>query len=472
MHGISHLATSDFDLKSFIRSTLSLLALLAIILATRIQSYLLFHSLAELTSVAIGATVFIIAWNSARLEQNNYLLIIGLGLGFVAIIDLLHMLAFKGMMVFPNDDSLGAQLWLSARYVQALAFLIALFYLHYPLDRRLPVAGFTVVTLGLLASIFVWDIFPATYHSETGLTPFKVGSEYVIIAAFVIATILLWYNRTSLDPKLLYMLTGSLVASIASETAFTLYFGVTDTANLVGHLFKIIAFFLLYLALVETAFNRPYDLLFRQLKQEEENQRAGRTQAEVELLQAYDETIKGWSHALDLRDKETEWHTLRVTELTIKLAQEAGLSEKDILNIQRGALLHDIGKMGVPDHILLKSDKLTKEEWDIMRTHPQLAFDMLSPIAYLHSALDIPYCHHEKWDGSGYPRGLKGEQIPLAARLFAIVDVWDALCSDRPYRARWSEEKVIEYILSLSGVHFDPKVVELFINMRNKGGLK
>jgi PAS domain S-box-containing protein len=556
------------------------------------------------------------------------------------------------------------------------------------------------------------------------------------------------------------MLTGSLVVSIASEVAFTLYFGVTDTANLVGHLLKIVAFYILYLALVETAFNRPYDLLFRQLKQEEENQRTGRTQAEaalgeserkyrrlvdtalvcvyqtdlegnilfanpemahmlhyassqelmgakitkfyknpydhlrlieilqkdkqarnieadlvtrdgqicsvlvsaslegntlsgmmrdvtenkraekeinlhvqrlhalreidlaimgsanvhislqtaldqavsqlgidaadilvfnpqtqrlkyllgrgfyskeielselmigqgvagraalrqetqhiaditkagqefiraalikdeafieyyavpltakggtvgvleifnrqpltpdanwldflhalagqaaiaidnnqllsnlqranVDLLHAYDATIKGWSHALDLRDKETEGHTLRVAEMTVKLAQEAGLSEEEIINIQRGSLLHDIGKMGIPDQILLKPDKLTEEEWEIMRKHPQFAFDMLAPITYLRSALDIPYCHHEKWDGSGYPRGLKGNQIPLSARLFAVVDVWDALCSDRPYRRGWGEEKVLEHIRSLSGTHFDPEAVNLFLKV-------
>jgi len=366
------------------------------------------------------------------------------------------------MPVFPNDDSLGTDLWLSARYVQALAFLSALFYLHRPLDKRWAVIGFMAITALLLASIFVWHIFPETYHAETGLTPFKVRSEHVIMAMFATAIVLLWVNRRSFDTKLTYMLTGSLVASIAAEMSFTLYFGVTDTANLVGHLFKVVAFYFLYLAVVETAFTRPYDLLFKQLQQEEEAQRAGRTRAEIELLQAYDATIEGWSHALDLRDRETKGHTQRVATLTVKLAREARLSEEEIINIQRGALLHDIGKMGVPDHILHKPDKLTKEEWGIMRKHPQFAYDMLSPIDYLRPALDIPYCHHEKWDGSGYPRGFKGEQIPLAARLFAVVDVWDALRSDRPYRRKWSKERVFEHIRSLSGIHFDPKAVELF----------
>lgn len=180
-----------------------------------------------------------------------------------------------------------------------------------------------------------------------------------------------------------------------------------------------------------------------------------------ELSIAYDETIEGWSRALDLRDKETEGHTQRVTETTIKLARLFGLNEEEIIQVRRGALLHDIGKMGVPDGILLKPGPLTDDEWVIMRQHPQFAFDMLSPIYYLKSALDIPYCHHEKWDGSGYPRGLKGEEIPLEARIFAVVDVWDALTSDRPYRPAWPEKKVLEYIQSQAGIHFDPQVVEV-----------
>jgi putative nucleotidyltransferase with HDIG domain len=187
----------------------------------------------------------------------------------------------------------------------------------------------------------------------------------------------------------------------------------------------------------------------------------------AELSLAYDATIEGWSHALDLRDKETDGHSLRVTELTEQLAQAMGINDSELINIRRGALLHDIGKMGVPDHILLKPDALTQEEWAIMRRHPQLAYDMLFPIAYLRPALDIPYCHHEKWDGSGYPRGLKGEQIPLAARIFAIVDVWDALCSHRPYRKAWPPDKAIEHIRSLAGTHFDPQVVEVFLRIVN-----
>jgi putative nucleotidyltransferase with HDIG domain len=185
-----------------------------------------------------------------------------------------------------------------------------------------------------------------------------------------------------------------------------------------------------------------------------------------DLILAYDATIEGWSRALDLRDKETEGHTQRVTAMTMKLASAMGISEAELIHIRRGALLHDIGKMGVRDHILLKPEPLTEEEWGVMRKHPQYAYEMLSPIAFLYPALDIPYCHHERWDGNGYPRGLKGKQIPFAARVFAVVDVWDALSSDRPYRPAWPREKVLDHIKSEAGTHFDPKVVEVFLSMK------
>jgi len=182
----------------------------------------------------------------------------------------------------------------------------------------------------------------------------------------------------------------------------------------------------------------------------------------MELALAYDTTIEGWSCALDLRDKETEGHTIRVTELTLRLARAMGIGQDEMVHIRRGALLHDIGKMGIPDAILLKPGPLTPEEWIIMRKHPVYALDLLSRIPYLRPALDIPYYHHEKWDGSGYPIGLKSEQIPLSSRIFAVADVWDALRSDRPYRPGWSEEKAREYILSEAGKHFDPNVVRVF----------
>ncbi len=186
----------------------------------------------------------------------------------------------------------------------------------------------------------------------------------------------------------------------------------------------------------------------------------------IELTVAYDATLEGWARALDLRNRATERHTERVAEMTMRLARSMGIGEQELVHIRRGALLHDIGKIAIPDSILLKPGPLTDEEWKLIYRHPQDAFDMLQPIAYLRPALDIPYAHHEKWDGSGYPRSLKGEQIPLAARIFAVADVWDAMTDElRPYRKPMSKEEIREHIRDLAGSHLDPKVVEAFLKL-------
>jgi HD-GYP domain-containing protein (c-di-GMP phosphodiesterase class II) len=197
----------------------------------------------------------------------------------------------------------------------------------------------------------------------------------------------------------------------------------------------------------------------------------GLQRSNLKLMMAYDATIEGWSRALELRDKETEGHSQRVTEMTLRLARAMDMSESELVHVRRGALLHDIGKMGIPDAILLRPGPLTDVEWEVMRQHPNYAYQMLMPIEYLRPALDVPYCHHERWDGSGYPRGLKGEQIPLAARIFAITDVWDALRSDRPYGHAWPLEKVLQHLRDQAGKHFDPKVVETFFRLYDSNKL-
>ncbi len=178
---------------------------------------------------------------------------------------------------------------------------------------------------------------------------------------------------------------------------------------------------------------------------------------------AYDSAIQMWLRALDLRDKGVQGHIERVTGITLQLARGLGFGEADLRHLRRGALLHDIGKIGIPESILLKRGSLTGEEWGIIRQHPTYAYDLLSPIEYLRPALDIPYCHHERWDGRGYPRGLTGDEIPFAARLVSVVDVWDALRSDRPYRPAWSGEQALDYIQTCAGTHFDAQVVDSFL---------
>jgi PAS domain S-box-containing protein/putative nucleotidyltransferase with HDIG domain len=194
-----------------------------------------------------------------------------------------------------------------------------------------------------------------------------------------------------------------------------------------------------------------------------------RKYAEEQLAEAYETTLEGWAKALELRDKETEGHSRRVTEASLVVARAMGFSEADLTHIRRGALLHDIGKMGIPDEILRKRGPLTEEERRIVESHPDTARTLLDGITFLEKALEIPCCHHEKWDGSGYPCGWKGEEIPLTARIFAVVDVWDALSADRPYRAAWSKEKVIQHLIDQSGKHFDPKVVDVFLGLLREG---
>ena len=188
----------------------------------------------------------------------------------------------------------------------------------------------------------------------------------------------------------------------------------------------------------------------------------------IELNLAYEATVEGFARALEIREGEPIGHTHQVTEITARLAKVVGVGDELIPHLRRGALLHDIGKLGVPESILHKSGMLTDEEWKAVRLHPQIAYALLSPIVYLVPALDIPYCHHEKWDGSGYPQGLKGTQIPLAARIFAVVDVWDALISDRPFRKAWPDDQASNYMREQAGSRFDPQMVEAFPNAEIK----
>jgi putative nucleotidyltransferase with HDIG domain len=190
----------------------------------------------------------------------------------------------------------------------------------------------------------------------------------------------------------------------------------------------------------------------------------------AELSLAYDATIEGLSRALDLRDRETKEHTSRVTQITVKLATRLGVKQSDLLHVRRGAILHDIGKVAIPDQILFKPGPLAQDEWEIMRRHPTIAVELLSPVNYLEPALEIPHWHHEKWDGTGYPDGLSQEDIPFAARLFALADVYDALISNRPYRSAWSKWDAVQYIESQAGSHFDPRIVPEFLELVNTSG--
>ena len=205
-------------------------------------------------------------------------------------------------------------------------------------------------------------------------------------------------------------------------------------------------------------------------RRETDAERGAAAVAAGQVLRAYEATLEGWIRALDLRDHESEGHSRRVVGLAVKLAEEFGVCGERLVHVRRGALLHDVGKMALPDSVLLNPGELSEEEQALMRRHPEHAWEMLRGVEFLRPALDIPYCHHEKWDGTGYPRGLKGEEIPLSARLFAVVDVWDALRYDRFYRPGWPAEKVKEYLREGAGTHFDPAVVPAFLRILDRDG--
>jgi putative nucleotidyltransferase with HDIG domain/PAS domain S-box-containing protein len=212
-----------------------------------------------------------------------------------------------------------------------------------------------------------------------------------------------------------------------------------------------------------------HTILQRQLQQINEELEERVAHRTSELAEAYDTTLEGWARALELRDKETEDHSRRVTELTVILAQTLGIEGEELSHIRRGAILHDIGKLTIPDEILRKRGPLTDSERKVIEQHPLRGYELLSPISFLEKALEIPYCHHEHWDGNGYPRGLKGEEIPLAARIFSVVDVWDAVQSDRPYNHAWSREKAIQHLKDESGKYFDPECVSVFLELVEQG---
>ncbi len=451
-----------------------------------LSNYLLFHSLAELFSIVVACSVFLMAWNSRQYFANDYLIFVSIASLFVAGFDTLHMFAYKGMGVYQvKDANLPTQLWIAARYLQSLSFYAAPLFFRKTHNHKSIFIGFSLISALLLASLFYWNNFPDCYIEGVGLTRFKILSEYIISLFLLGSIVLLYYHRQRFEPIIFRYFILSIFALICAEISFTLYINIFSFTIFIGHIFKTISFIFLYQAIIVGGLKQPYNLLFRDQKISEiklkkaygdlelrvQLRTAELAEANQNLTQAYNETIEGWSLALELRDKETVGHTNRVTQMSLLLGQKMGMTEKELLQLRRGSLLHDIGKMGIPDAILLKPGHLTESELKIMQRHPEYAYDMLSPIIYLRPALVIPYCHHEKWDGTGYPNGLKGKSIPLAARLFAVVDVWDALRSNRPYNKPWNDDAVYKHLQALSGTHFDPEIVEEFLTLINEANL-
>ena len=645
-----------------------LLLLVAGLWYAEYTSYLFFHNLVELFSIIISFSIFILVLNARKWLQTGFFLILGFSMLPVSVLDLIHMLSYRGMPFFQDFPiDLTLQVWIAARFLQSVSLLAAILFMERSVRPGLLLSSCAAVTLVFLLVIFS-GLFPPCFNESSGLTGFKVISEYVVIAIAAASLVLIFSHREYLSRYGFWLIFAAIGGNILSEFAFTRYADLYDFMNKVGHILKVVSFYCFYLAIIARGLMHPYEVLFGDLKRKEaqleemkralevdvqnkskdldttlnrlvdeesrhqSTQDAFQTQtgrlsqllsigavmsssddiavisrsilaflqqgmkveagslyliypdtprpvfvAQTEsgyihddrenmeidittgswkealtsgeliildelqdnreqvvpevvrdegfvkfigvplivkegvvgllktfyrtdlqpderwlmvlrsvamqaaiaihtsetvqaledsnkaLVGTYEETLNALVNALDIRDSMTNEHTKRVVEKTLCFAKRMGITADELVNIRRGALLHDIGKIAVPDHILRKPGPLTDEEWVIMKTHPAVAYQMINPVSFLRPAIDIPYSHHEKWDGTGYPQGLKGEEIPIAARMFAIIDIWDALTSDRPYREAWSHERTIEHIRGLSGTHLDPALTDVFL---------
>ncbi|MCL5985627.1 MAG: HD domain-containing protein [Actinobacteria bacterium] len=663
-------------------SLLGVFILLALYLASR-YSYILFHSLAELFSIIIACGIFMLAWNSRKFLDNNYLLFIGIAYLFVAGIDTIHTLAYKGMGVFPGYGSnLATQLWISARFLEGTALIMAPFFINKKLKVNLVFLGYGVAVLLMFVSIFYWKIFPAGYIEGVGLTPFKKISEYVISMILLASVFLLFKKRRVFDPGVTRLLVASIIVTIFSELSFTLYVDVYGIFNMIGHIFKIVSFYLIYEAIIVMGLVKPYSLLFRNLKQSEEELRkhrdhleglVGQRTAEIQkinielqkevvehrqtldalhianqaykilssgnqtLIRATDEhellreickiiigfgkyrfawigyakydraktvqlvawagnevsylkrssitwadtefgrhpagiavrtrnysiltdiktdsnyspwrkddlehgymsiialplivdsnvlgslviyasekdafsqeevkvlteladdlafgvvtlrkgvdlkrtreelernlkrlqkamecTIQAMATTLEKRDLYTAGHQVKVEKLACRIGEEIGVSSDQIAALRLAAGIHDIGKISIPAEILSKPCSLTEAEMSLIKSHPQVGYDILKTIEFPWPIADIVLQHHERLNGSGYPRGLTGNKICLEARIIAVADVIEAMSSHRPYRPALGIDDAIKEISQNKAVLYDPNVVNACVGL-------
>ena len=347
------------------------------------------------------------------------------------------------------------------RGIKSEIFLVAVVIVAIMALARVGVQRGKSQIISLLFLGFAWVSFTATIlFLENGLR----APVYIATQLFLVVYAGLMHGRKAVIVVSVLTLTVSgIVAFMESRGIFLMEPRIPDVR------FSIIALFIFIptigFLLTRTLENLQLSIsLYRNESRIRYESEQNVKQLNQELELAYQTTLEGWSRALELKDKETEGHSHRVTDLTIEVAEKFDFDENAIRYVYYGALLHDIGKMGIPDEILNKPGELTSEERAIINQHPIYAFEMLKDIEYLQQAISIPYSHHENWDGTGYPQGLQGEEIPLPARIFSVVDNWDALTSDRPYRNAWKKEKVLNYIKEQSGKKFDPQVVEIFVN--------
>lgn len=396
----------------------------------------------EGVSIAVGGMTFVLYVASRDYDRGIGTMLIAYSSLAVGVIDVFHAVTYYGMHVIeglPYDAS--TQLWVVGRLLSSSTLFAASF--GAKTKRREPLLS----TLSMLFAgcLLVWILglrsFPTCYVSGLGLTPFKVVCEFLVTTLLLVT--LMRLRKPSCTLPYRDVIIRSVALAACSELLFALYRDVYGSTAVVAHILRLAS---------------SYVLLDQMII-------AGMTHAYRQVLRAYEQTVTGWSKALELKDQETRGHSERVTFMATRLALAVGMSAAEITHIRLGAQLHDLGKIGIPDAILLKPGPLTDEERTIMKEHVRLGYEVLKDIEYLGPALDVVLHHHEKWDGTGYPDGLKGDEIPIGARIFAIVDVWDALSSDRPYRRGETRSVVRTYLADQSGKHFDPKILECFLSL-------
>lgn len=412
-------------------------------------NYPVFETFTQLFVIITGVMIFTVAVITFKHSGNYYLVFIGYTFIFISFMNLVS--TFIGLDLIPlvseSKKNVMWQMWTAASFMEGFTFFLLPFLINKEFNHKRPIFGFAIIFGIFIFSIVGFYVFPSCYNINGEFTVFKIIIEIIVIGFLTGGVILLINRRHDIHRQKYNAIIIGLIIMIAAELCLGFTASPPAIIDYAGHILRILSHYCIFVAIAVYGIEAPY----------------------IELSKSYDLTLAGWAKALELREKETVGHSKRVTKMATVIAKRMGLDEKALVDIYRGALLHDVGKIGIPDSILLKPGPLTFNERIIIEKHVKYAYDLLSPIPYLKKALEIPHCHHEKWDGTGYPHGLKGEEIPLSARIFAVVDVFDALASDRPYSSAWPIEKIHEYIVEQAGKHFDPRIIRVYQELMIEG---
>lgn len=446
--------TKSLQLVSFVVTASCILVLIAFKLSgignlVLTQSVsLTFHSVIEIFTIFIAFAIFAINFVTSRYHQDNQTLFLSVAFLVIGAFDFFHAFSFPGMPDFitANSTNKTLQFWMAARFVTVLALFFAPLISNTSKSRFLGqkwlLAIALLVILVVSLSVFRFeDKLPVWFAEGRGLTRLKIDMEWLIVMISVLAMFLYAYVYYKTRDRKPLIVLNALIVICFSEIAFTLYYTPYDLFLTLGHVYKFLAYYFIGLALFFTSIAEPFKTVHT----------------------VFDHTVKALGQALDLRDKETEGHSQRVVIYTIEIAKASGIKREELEHIAWGALLHDIGKIGVPDSILFKPASLNEEEWKLVKKHPELGYNLVSNFDFMKEAGKIVLYHHEYYNGTGYPKGLKGEEIPIGARIFAIADAFDALTTDRPYRKAAGLTEAIAELEKCVDTQFDPEIIRAAI---------